>query len=72
MDVILWALRAFGINSVPSTDILKKLDRQLQELYGIRTHRYEGALGHVYYMNNLSDMIAQVIMMSLNMVYCEA
>jgi hypothetical protein len=61
MDIITWGLRVFGIDDIPSVDVLKDLDAELQDLCGIRSIRYEGALGHVYYVNNIEDIIAQVV-----------
>lgn len=49
-----------GIDNVPSLTRLKDIDRMLQSFCGVRTIRYEGNLGHVYYGNNLGDIIAQV------------
>jgi hypothetical protein len=61
MDIISWGLRVFGIDDIPSVDVLKELDAELQEIYGINSIQYEGALGHVYYVNNLEEIIAQVL-----------
>ncbi|KAJ3966306.1 hypothetical protein EV361DRAFT_809262 [Lentinula raphanica] len=59
MEIINWALSAFGIDNVPSVDVMKSVDRYLQSLCGIHTARYEGALGHIYYMNDLAGIIRQ-------------
>jgi hypothetical protein len=70
MDIISWGLRVFGIDDIPSVDVLKELDAELQELYGIKSIRYEGALGHVYYVNSIEDLIAQVQYFHY-FVYCD-
>ncbi|KAJ3967685.1 hypothetical protein EV361DRAFT_769198, partial [Lentinula raphanica] len=59
MEVVTWALSAFGIDNVPSVSVMKSVDAYLQSLCGIRTIRYEGALGHIYYMNDLAGIIRQ-------------
>ncbi|KAJ3718173.1 hypothetical protein C8R42DRAFT_740112, partial [Lentinula raphanica] len=59
MELILWALDAFGVNNAPSVDVMKSVDDYLQSLCGIHTKRYTGALGHVYYMNDLGGIIRQ-------------
>lgn len=60
MEIINWALSAFGIDNVPSVDVMKSVDDYLQSLCGIHTVRHEGALGHIYYMNDLAGIIRQV------------
>ena len=60
MEIVTWALSAFGINNVPSVDVMKSVDDYLQSLCGIHTVRYQGALGHIYYMNDLAGIIRQV------------
>ncbi|KAI6037194.1 hypothetical protein BKA83DRAFT_4460283 [Pisolithus microcarpus] len=60
LQVILWALSISGIDSVPSTRLLKDIDSSLQSQYGIPTVHYEGALGHIYYVNHLPSIIAQI------------
>ncbi|KAJ3835357.1 hypothetical protein F5878DRAFT_628111 [Lentinula raphanica] len=59
MELILWALNAFGVDNAPSIDVMKSVDEYLQSLCGIHTRRYTGALGHVYYMNDLAGIIRQ-------------
>lgn len=59
MEIINWALSAFGINNVPSVDVMKSVDDYLQSLCGIHTVRHEGALGHIYYMNDIAGIICQ-------------
>ncbi|KAJ3757100.1 hypothetical protein EV360DRAFT_46748 [Lentinula raphanica] len=59
MEVINWALESFGIDNVPSVDVMKSVDEYLQSLCGINTARYEGALGHIFYMNDLAGIIRQ-------------
>ncbi|KAJ3719382.1 hypothetical protein C8R42DRAFT_697165 [Lentinula raphanica] len=59
MEIINWALSAFGIDNVPSVDVMKSIDEYLQSLCGINTTRHQGALGHVYYMNDLAGIIRQ-------------
>lgn len=60
MEIVTWALSAFGIDNVPSVDVMKSVDEYLQSLCGIHTVRHQGALGHIYYMNDLAGIIRQV------------
>ncbi|KAI6039086.1 hypothetical protein EDC04DRAFT_3012242 [Pisolithus marmoratus] len=59
LQVILWGLSVLGVDNVPSTRMLKDIDSSLQSQYGIPSVRYEGALGHIYYVNHLPSIIAQ-------------
>lgn len=48
-----------GIHDVPSNFEVNRVVKTLQELCGVQSIRYEGALGHVYYVNDLAGLIAQ-------------
>ena len=60
LDILLWLLTINEIPNVPSVNFMKKLNTILQAMCGIQTIPYDGALGHRYYVNSLSDIIAQV------------
>ncbi len=60
LDLFLWLLDANKVENLPSVSSTKKLSDALQKLCGIESIRYEGALGHRYYLNSLSQIIAQV------------
>lgn len=60
LDILLWLLQANGIEEVPSVQSMKNNNQKLQEKSGIQTIEYNGALGHKYYVNSLSDIITQV------------
>lgn len=53
-------MELLNVDSLPSLTTLKSLSADQQEYVGIRTFRYEGALGNIYYANSLGDTIAQV------------
>lgn len=59
LQVILWGLSILGVDNIPSTRMLKDVDNSLQSQYGIPSVRYQGALGHIYYVNHLPSIIAQ-------------
>ncbi|VDC01359.1 unnamed protein product [Peniophora sp. CBMAI 1063] len=59
METITWAQAALHVDNVPSVSWLKNMSDDLQDKIGIRTLRFQGALGHVYYSNSLQDQIAQ-------------
>ncbi|KAK7464371.1 hypothetical protein VKT23_006538 [Stygiomarasmius scandens] len=59
LDLFLWLLRVNGVQDVPSVKSMKDLNSKLQALYGIETYKYKGALGHVYYVNSIADIVAQ-------------
>ena len=60
MDIIRWGMEMFGINNLPSSAVMKKIDEVLQLSCGIDTIRYRGPFGHTYYVNHLSSIISQV------------
>ncbi|KAI6111303.1 hypothetical protein F5141DRAFT_1188430 [Pisolithus sp. B1] len=59
LQVILWGLSILGVDNIPSTWVLKDIDNSLQSQYGIPSVHYQGALGHMYYVNYLPSIIAQ-------------
>jgi len=60
IDLLLWLLRVNNIDNVPSVKSVKRIEDTIQQLCGIRSIPYDGALGHRYYVNSLSDIIRQV------------
>ncbi|KAF8883584.1 hypothetical protein CPB85DRAFT_1442386 [Mucidula mucida] len=59
LDLFLWLLSANSVPDVLSVKSMQTLNERLQKLCGIESIRYNGALGHVYYVNSLADIIAQ-------------
>ncbi|KAF5367924.1 hypothetical protein D9758_004368 [Tetrapyrgos nigripes] len=59
LETISWALRVNGVNHVPSLESRKHVQKMLDAICGIRTIRYNGALGHIYYVNSLADIISR-------------
>jgi hypothetical protein len=53
-------MQALGVEDLPSDRIMDDVDKALQKLCGIQTIRYSGKLGHVYHVNDLAAIIAQV------------
>lgn len=51
---------ALGLKDLPSDRIMDEIDKALQKMCGIHSIRYSGKLGHVYYVNDLAAIIAQV------------
>lgn len=60
MDLFLWTLNVAGVRSAPSVSSMGDFCRDVQALYGIQTIAYDGPLGHRYYVNDMSQIIAQV------------
>ncbi|KAE9398997.1 hypothetical protein BT96DRAFT_957440 [Gymnopus androsaceus JB14] len=54
-----WAMVALGVPNLPSDRTMDDIDKELQKMCGIQTHRYDGKLGHVYYVNDMAGIIAQ-------------
>ncbi|KDQ05660.1 hypothetical protein BOTBODRAFT_182352 [Botryobasidium botryosum FD-172 SS1] len=54
-----WAMMALGLEDLPSDRVMDGIDRSLQDLCGIQSLRYAGALGHIYYINDMAAIIAQ-------------
>ncbi|KAI5983993.1 hypothetical protein F5J12DRAFT_899414 [Pisolithus orientalis] len=59
LQVILWGLAILRVDNVPSMKMLKDIDNSLQAQYGIPSVHYQGALGHIYYVNHLPSIITQ-------------
>ncbi|KAI0071553.1 hypothetical protein K474DRAFT_1712363 [Panus rudis PR-1116 ss-1] len=57
--VIHWAMRALGLNDIPSEKSMQRIDKALQDICGVDSIRFKGALGHIYYANDLAALIAQ-------------
>ncbi|KAJ7062391.1 hypothetical protein C8F01DRAFT_1082891 [Mycena amicta] len=55
-----WAMNALGLRDLPSDRVMDDVDKILQPLCGIQSIRYSGKLGHIYYVNDLAAIIAQV------------
>jgi len=60
LDILLWLLNVNGIADTPSVKSMKTIETALQAMCGVQSIPYQGALGHKYYVNLLSDIIAQV------------
>ncbi len=60
LDLFLWILRANEVDDVPTINVMKNLNKLLQEICGIHTIEYQGGHGNVYSVNSLSQIIAQV------------
>jgi hypothetical protein len=60
MDILLWLLRVNNVDNVPSVRFIKLIKDTIHRLCGIRSIPYDGALGHRFYVNSLSDIIRQV------------
>lgn len=61
LDILLWLLNVNGISDLPSIRGMQNLNKILQNMHGVSTLKYEGALGHTYYVNSLADIVAQVL-----------
>ncbi|KAI6025630.1 hypothetical protein F5J12DRAFT_903819 [Pisolithus orientalis] len=59
LQVILGGLAILRVDNVPSMKTLKDIDNSLQAQYRIPLVCYQGALGHIYYVNHLPSIIAQ-------------
>ena len=61
-NIISWGLKILGVRQVPSDLHMKHIANKMQLLYGVDSIWYQGALGHIYYLNDISQIIAQVCM----------
>ena len=53
-------MTTLGVSGIPSQYIIKNTLIDLHTSYGIRTIRYQGMLGHIYYVNDFLQLITQV------------
>ena len=60
LGLFLWLLSVNGVDDLPSLNTLKNYDKHLQDLCGIDMIHYKGSLGHIFYVNSLAQIIAQV------------
>ncbi|KAI6095059.1 hypothetical protein F5141DRAFT_1068718 [Pisolithus sp. B1] len=59
LHVFLWGLSVLGVDSIPSTRMLKDLVNSLQSQYRVPLIHYQGSLSYVYYVNHLPFLITQ-------------
>lgn len=60
LQVMTWLLAVNGVNHVPSISQMKSQQEELRKHFAVQTKKYDGALGHTYYVNSLAGIIAQV------------
>ncbi|KAJ7232133.1 hypothetical protein C8J57DRAFT_1439801 [Mycena rebaudengoi] len=58
---------ALGLKDLPSDHVMDDIDKSLQKMCRVQSIRYSGKLGHVYYVNDLAAIIAQVQPMQRNL-----
>ncbi|KAJ7603920.1 hypothetical protein FB45DRAFT_1085359 [Roridomyces roridus] len=59
LELFLWLLKVNNVEDVPTVKSMQELNVMLQQICGIETIEYNGALGHRYHVNNLSQIISQ-------------
>lgn len=59
-QVLTWLLAANGVDYVPSISQMKSQQEELRKHFSVKTKKYNGALGHTYYVNSLAGIISQV------------
>ncbi|RXW18687.1 hypothetical protein EST38_g7167 [Candolleomyces aberdarensis] len=59
LDLFLWLLRVLDVRGVPSVRSMKTFCDNVQRLHGVESVLNHGALGHRFYVNNLSQIISQ-------------
>jgi hypothetical protein len=59
LDLFLWLLKVNDVDDVPSVKSMQTLNAMLQKMCGVDSIKYKGALGHSYYVNSLSQILAQ-------------
>lgn len=60
LDLFLFVLRILGVDDIPSVRSMKTFNEELQKMCGIESMPYTGAMGNRYYVNSLSQILAQV------------
>jgi len=70
-DLISWLLAFNDNENVPGGTQLKNIQEHLQTSYGIETIKYDGALGHAYYVNSIEALIAQVNSHHCSILICD-
>ena len=54
-------MQSLGVHRLPTIHSTKAIMMRLQNEYSVKTIRCQGALGHVYYVNDIACLISQVI-----------
>lgn len=67
LDLFLWLLKVNDVDDVPSVKSMQTLNTTLQRMCGVDSVKYKGELGHVFYVNNLLQVIAQVCNLSTHL-----
>jgi hypothetical protein len=60
LDLFLWLLKVNNVDDVPSIKAMQNINATLQKMCGINSIPYSGVLGHCYFVNSLSQILAQV------------
>lgn len=53
-------MKSLGVGNLPSVAQLKDSNVRMQGYCGVKSIRYEGQLGHLYYANSIADIVSQV------------
>lgn len=69
LDLFLWLLKVNNVDDVPTVKSMQAVNAALQKMCGVDSIAYDGALGHRYFVNSLSQIIAQVFPIVLS-GYC--
>lgn len=60
MDAIIWAMEELGVQDTPTQATMKTVEEHLHKICGVERIKYKGAHKHLYYLNDVAAIIAQV------------
>ena len=63
-------MQCFGVPKLPNLPAMKAVMTRLQDKYSVKTIQYQGALGHIYYANDISFLISQVSIIMTVCAFC--
>jgi hypothetical protein len=60
IEAITYTMELLGIHNLPTTAVMRTVEKRISDVCGVQSIRYKGAHGHLYYLNDLAAIIAQV------------
>lgn len=60
--MILWIMEACGAKDVPSFNAFRAMQKQIRLTAGVKSEPHKSDLGNLFYVNDIRDLIAKVIL----------
>lgn len=60
LKMILWIMDQCGAKDVPSFNAFRAMQKHIRKATGVRSEAHKSALGNLFYVNDIRDLIAKV------------